>query len=995
MNSPAQNPAKARRRWATRVLAGGALLSIVLFGALYLGRRPIAERLADGWLQQHRLPGEFEVRSIGLSGLTASLRLGPKDDPDLQVERLQVDYGLDGPWSGRGLAVATRAVRLFRPQLKARFADGRLDLGSLTSLLQALSGRAGKPGPSPDLTVEAGLLRLATPGGALTITGDGAMTAGALARARVRLAPFALRLGTARLAGAAQTLGIERRGARLQGSAQGGPLMLAWQGQAWRSGGQTLSADLPAPGREGRMGGPARMTIQIRGASGEASGAALAEGADLAMTIAGTLNADGAGAALEGAAGQGVATVRTLRRGDVVIGEAAVRFAIDEGRWAAGRFGARLRGSASGRGRMDAAAAHRAAAGLPPLSAAPAYRTAAEKALRAFQVSVGGVSASVSNGDLRLGLTAPLTLDSGSGARLTIAGLAADVQGAAARGAGGRLTLAGGGLPQVSVQLTRWSLASAALAADLALGARLDLPIAEGLDVQGRGRLGVAAGALRFELADCATVTARRLPIEDNPVVGLAARVCPAGGPLAQASGGGWRAAGRIEAARAAAPKLAMSLADGAGAFAAAGSGGAPGAVRLDVAKARLLDAGGGRRFNPLIAAGALALERGIWTGDIAAATAAGRRIGTVRLRHDTAAGVGRADIDAHGLAFAPDGLQPSELTPLAAFVKDASGPLAFSGWFAWGPGRPMTSGGEVVARNLTFKSPTGKVLALDTHLRLASLAPLASARGQRVTVREIETAIPLTQLAATAEFDADAVAVEAASAGFAGGRLRLEPMTAPFAPGSAYRGVLILEHVDLGQIVAASNLSHMMSLQAVVDGRIPFQIDPAGVRIVSGHLAAAGPGRISISRTALGGVAASQVTAKGTPAQGEAGGLAQNLAYDAMEDLSFDTLEASLDSVAGERLRILFHIKGRHDPPKPVRAQIALGDLIAGKAFSKPIPLPSGTPINLTLDSSLNFGELVRSLEQAWRDSLAPSRSAAVQDEAAQMSAPMETTRP
>src|SRR6185437_10707201 len=101
----------------------------------------------------------------------------------------------------------------------------------------------------------------------------------------------------------------------------------------------------------------------------------------------------------------------------------------------------------------------------------------------------------------------------------------------------------------------------------------------------------------------------------------------------------------------------------------------------------------------------------------------------------------------------------------------------------------------------------------------------------------------------------------------------------------------------------------------------------------------------------------------------------------DAMENLAFDSLDASMDSIANDRLRILFHIKGRHDPPKPVRAQISLADLLAGKAFSRPLPLPSGTKINLTLDSSLNFGELVRNLEKAWRDSLPPARSPTVQD--------------
>ena len=102
------------------------------------------------------------------------------------------------------------------------------------------------------------------------------------------------------------------------------------------------------------------------------------------------------------------------------------------------------------------------------------------------------------------------------------------------------------------------------------------------------------------------------------------------------------------------------------------------------------------------------------------------------------------------------------------------------------------------------------------------------------------------------------------------------------------------------------------------------------------------------------------------------------------MDNLSFDQLDATMNSIAGERLGVLFHIKGRHDPPTRQSATIAVSDLIGGKALNKPIPLPSDTQINLTLDTSLNFGELVAALSQAWRDSLAGGdpggRSPAVQ---------------
>jgi hypothetical protein len=65
--------------------------------------------------------------------------------------------------------------------------------------------------------------------------------------------------------------------------------------------------------------------------------------------------------------------------------------------------------------------------------------------------------------------------------------------------------------------------------------------------------------------------------------------------------------------------------------------------------------------------------------------------------------------------------------------------------------------------------------------------------------------------------------------------------------------------------------------------------------------------------------------------------------------------------------------------PAKPARARIAIADLVRGKALAKPLTLPSGTPINLTLDTSLNFGELIQQLETEW-DEMLHGGSGAVQ---------------
>ena len=97
-----------------------------------------------------------------------------------------------------------------------------------------------------------------------------------------------------------------------------------------------------------------------------------------------------------------------------------------------------------------------------------------------------------------------------------------------------------------------------------------------------------------------------------------------------------------------------------------------------------------------------------------------------------------------------------------------------------------------------------------------------------------------------------------------------------------------------------------------------------------------------------------------------------QDLAYQALENLAFDSLTADINSVADGRLQIVFHVKGRSDPPQPQQAQVAIADIINGTALQKPIQLTSGTPIDLTLDTSLNFDELLKSYAEAWSKTLA-----------------------
>ena len=92
----------------------------------------------------------------------------------------------------------------------------------------------------------------------------------------------------------------------------------------------------------------------------------------------------------------------------------------------------------------------------------------------------------------------------------------------------------------------------------------------------------------------------------------------------------------------------------------------------------------------------------------------------------------------------------------------------------------------------------------------------------------------------------------------------------------------------------------------------------------------------------------------------------AVEFAYQAMEHLAFDLLDAEVNSLPGGRLGVLFHIRGEHAPPERQEIRLTLAELISRNFLNRELPLPSGTKVDLTLDTSLNLDQLLRDYVEA-----------------------------
>ena len=236
-----------------------------------------------------------------------------------------------------------------------------------------------------------------------------------------------------------------------------------------------------------------------------------------------------------------------------------------------------------------------------------------------------------------------------------------------------------------------------------------------------------------------------------------------------------------------------------------------------------------------------------------------------------------------------------------------------------------------------------------NARIVFTSLSPLATAPAQGVTIAKVGWVVPVLNVKATFGVSNGVLTLGEAHADMAGGTISLDALTLDLAKPLALHSIVHVRSFDLNALVSASNMSDKLTVDEKVSGAVPFSYGPKGIVIDNGAIVSAAPGRLSISRAIWAGTA-------------QTNDAIRDFAYQAMEHLAVDQLDGTVTSLPGGRLGLKLRIQGRNDPAvAPGVAEVSLFDLVQGHAFDHPIPLPKDTPVDLTLDMSLNFDELLK----------------------------------
>ncbi|MNK37559.1 Dicarboxylate transport [compost metagenome] len=588
-----------------------------------------------------------------------------------------------------------------------------------------------------------------------------------------------------------------------------------------------------------------------------------------------------------------------------------------------------------------------------------------KRALNAFALDAPGLRLSSGSAGTEMVLTRPVTARPANGGLLTLSSARTPLFTAEpGQSGGGALSLTaqrGGGLPEARIAVPSWTLTPGGFRATLDGQAALDFGPARNIALSTKGQLASNGGRLTYTTSDCIPLSVERLELGENDVTDIAGRFCSADGPLITVANGAWRAQGSLADVAATAPFLAMRFSDARGRLVVDGR---PAGLSMTatVTTAQVADTTAPQRFLPLTAVGEARLANDVWSGgfDLSRLEHA---IGRMDLRHDGKAEAGGVTISAPNLAFSQYGLQPDDLSPLAAdYVKSpVEGSAGFEGRFDWSK-EAASSFGVLSIPELDFTSPAGKVQGLKGRVEFTSLTPLITAPDQHLTIDRLETFTPLTDLDLRFALDEKFLNLAGGQIQAAGGRISIEPFNIPLTPGEAWGGVILVDQIQLNELMKSANLQDKAQLDAIVSGRLPFTYaQDVGWRISGGVLNAVRPGRLSIQPEVF-----DELAAGGAAVEGEAPlppNTMQDLAYQAMQDLAISDLSAEVDSLDNGRLGVRFHIHGRHDPPERQQLRLSWIDVIRRDFLNKKLPLPSDTPIDLTLDTTWNANQIVSDL--------------------------------
>ncbi|MGB0748901.1 MAG: intermembrane phospholipid transport protein YdbH family protein, partial [Magnetospiraceae bacterium] len=208
---------------------------------------------------------------------------------------------------------------------------------------------------------------------------------------------------------------------------------------------------------------------------------------------------------------------------------------------------------------------------------------------------------------------------------------------------------------------------------------------------------------------------------------------------------------------------------------------------------------------------------------------------------------------------------------------------------------RGMATSGNVILKKVSLEALETIASGVNGKITLSSLWPLATPKGQKITIDEVDVGLPLTdghvifQAGRNASFT-----LEQARLGLFSGDVTVSDIS--FAPGKPIPPInLRVTGVDLAQLLALVE-SQEVEGTGLLDGILPLTVKDGDIAITDGRLVAREEGTFRYVPPAAGPNEATDMVA------------------DALSDLRYNQLTMTVNGTAGGDMAMLLNLKG-HNP--------------------------------------------------------------------------------
>ncbi len=495
------------------------------------------------------------------------------------------------------------------------------------------------------------------------------------------------------------------------------------------------------------------------------------------------------------------------------------------------------------------------------------------------------------------------------------------------------VTLQGGGLPQLTATLGGLTADWAQQTYDLAdyrlrYSGQFDTMVFDGLTVTGdRAALDLTSG-VNLQVRQCQKVAANRVTLGDLPVTDVSGLVCPQRqGALFQLADTSWSANVSVRNGGLGLPTQEIRATGLDSAVRVTGRDDGAISMTVPISRVTVTDQMAAKRFGAMKLRGRAQYDGQAWTGKMTLYDGYGN-LGPVEFTHkDT--GAGQATLRLPDVNFAPEARTVAAVVPsLADAVQNTEGSVDGEITVTWTP-ETITAPARFSTTRLNAIVADGiAATGVSGDIEFVDLFTLTSKPQQTATVEALQVGVPLNDVKLIYQIETEALALQSATAPFAGGTLSLEPMRVPF-DGSETRGEVNLKGVTAEAVIALLEAKDL-SATGTFDGRLPFILGPEGARIDNGAFAALAPGVIRFDGPSTGGTA--------------------DLAMQALKNFSYEVLTGDVSGDPGGEMTFKLTFVGKAN--ETVNLENALpGGRTAAIA---------GAPFKFNLTTSLNLARLL-----------------------------------